>query len=214
MGVSNPSSGFGMGIPPCDLLRHPQLLHLSVTSVCSPPSPPPPPSPSQFPLIANIMEALAKPQAAARPLSAPVISWVGRVLSELLRNKGRRTLPMGRRNFPLGGYSQPGSRDAVPWLVSPTSTLRGSCARGQPPPVLPRSQGIAQKRLFLEPDTPPPHSGGDRLQSPDPTHCSSLQAHSAGPWQEVAPWGGDRTEQGTGQSRGCVSVSPSCLQGF
>lgn len=171
-----------MEIPPCDLLRHPQLLRglrLSVTSLCRPP-PPPPPSPSQLPFIANIMEALAKPQVAARPLSAPIISCAGHVLSELLQNKGRRTLPMGRRNFPLGGYSQPGSWDAVPWLVSPTSTLRGSCACGQPPPVLPRSRGIAQKRLLsAEPETSPPHSEGDRLQSPDSTHRSSLQAHSA-----------------------------------
>lgn len=42
---------------------------------------------------------------------------------------------MGRRNFPLGGYSQPGSWDAVP----ASSTLRGSCAHGQPlPGGLPR----------------------------------------------------------------------------
>lgn len=123
--VSNPSTAFGMRIPPCDLLRHPHLLHLSATSVCSPhPHHPHPPSPSQLPLIPNITGALAKPPSSSQaPVSTfYLLCWP---CPQRAASKERHK---GRRNFPLGGSSQAGSRDAVPWLVSPTSTLRGSCA--------------------------------------------------------------------------------------
>lgn len=70
---------------------------------------------------------------------------------------------MGRRNFPLGGYSQPGSRDAGPWLASPSSTLRGGCA--------PSWAAQIPKEAT---ETPPPHCRGDRLPSPGSSHSSSL----------------------------------------
>lgn len=74
---------------------------------------------------------------------------------------------MGWGNFPLGGYSQPGSWDAVPWLASLTSTLRRSCAHGQPLPV-----------PFQHPHLIP-RGTGFNLQIHPTGNTSSLQTHSA-----------------------------------
>lgn len=76
------------------------------------------------------------------------------------------------RNFPQGRYGQTGSCNVVPWLASPASTMRGSCAHGQPLHCRnPSALGIAQSKApflgQLNLSHPLTSSRGDRLQSPD-----------------------------------------------